>query len=374
MQAVLSPYPGQLSDDAIAAFLPKLPPLLPCATPIHSAEAARLHQMFTDAADDMQRAALTLRNIWQEWQSLPVCPAALACRHALEHCADSMVRAEARMDDACILDVFERHKGGSAGLSKDTLMSALKEVEAPILATDAGSSAESVFRIADVFAKGEVDIHKFAPHSVFHAQRCSALALRRRLTPHFSFKRVANTPDDIELFLADHGLQRYAPALRALVASGDDQLKSFSDLNADMLHAAVDSSAAAMKRSLCAAQRLLKSASDAQVQLDELLAQQPGKFSIFKASGGTIDAFHKGLLHRIGDAPSFFDRPRLFLTKTLQDLPVWSSKRPCARSIVPETAAATCSSPRTTISQRSLEANGFTLSGTRRASDCIVLT
>ncbi len=154
---------------------------------------------------------------------------------------------------------------------------------------------------------------------------------------------MANTPDDMELFLADHGLQPYAPALRAFVASGDDQLKSFSDLNADVLHAAVDASAAAIKRSLCAAQRLLKFASDAQVQLDELLAQQPGKFSIFKASGGTIDAFHKGLLHRIGEALFFFDCARLSLTKTLQDLLVLSSKRPCAPSIVRETAATTCS-------------------------------
>ena len=119
-----------------------------------------------------------------------------------------------------------------------------------------------------------------------------------------SFKRVANTRDDIELYLADHGLQSYAPAVRALVTSGDDQLKSFSDLKTDLLYAAVDASTAAIKRSLCRAQQLLKAASDAQMHMNEMLALQPGKFQIFKASGGTIDAFHKGLLHRIGISSS----------------------------------------------------------------------
>lgn len=117
---------------------------------------------------------------------------------------------------------------------------------------------------------------------------------------------MANIPDDIELFLADHGLQSYAPVIRTYLAFGDDQLQSFSKLPPESLRAAVDTSAPAIKRGLCRIQKLLKAASEAQVHMNELLTKQPGKFSIFKASGGTIDAFHKGLVHRIGANLPFF--------------------------------------------------------------------
>ena len=79
-----------------------------------------------------------------------------------------------------------------------------------------------------------------------------------------------------------------------------------------MLHAAVDASTALIKRSLSGAQHLLKAACDAQEQMKLLQVQQPGKFSIFKASGGTIDAFHKGLLHRIGDVPRLGNFAEMF--------------------------------------------------------------
>ncbi len=117
---------------------------------------------------------------------------------------------------------------------------------------------------------------------------------------------MANTPDDIELFLADHGLQSCAPVLRSYLAFGDDQLQSFSMMTPDALDAVVKTSAPMIKRSLCRIQEQLKAACDAQVHINELLTNQPGKFSIFKASGGTIDAFHRGLVHRIGTKLDYF--------------------------------------------------------------------
>jgi len=165
MQTALDPYPAQLSDGAIAALLPVLPPLDACATPIHAAEAAGLHLRFSDAAMNMRHSAAAMREIWQQWQLLPVCPAAVACQEAtaVAACVKSIATAEARRDEARISLMFEKHKGNSAGLSKDDLMEALKEVDAPILAASQGSSPESIFKIADVFAKGVVDLHQFDP-------------------------------------------------------------------------------------------------------------------------------------------------------------------------------------------------------------------
>lgn len=191
--------------------------------------------------------------------------------------------------------------------------------------------------------------------------------------PYRSFKRVANIPDDIELFLADHGLQSHAPVIRTYVAFGDDQLQSFSKLSPDLLHAAVDTSAPMIKRSLCRIQKLLKAACEAQVHMNELLTKQPGKFSIFKASGGTIDAFHKGLLHRIGTKLHRFPQHKpsynFFATSRIPQAPPASIlKKPCALSIAQETAASTRSLRQTTASPLSLVANGSTLSETTRAN------
>ena len=137
MQSTPAPYPAQLSDDAIAALLPVLPPVDACPNLIHAAEAARLHRRFSDAAMNMRHAAVAIREIWQQWQLLPFSSAAVACQDAdaFARCAASIAKAEARRDDARISLLFDKHKGISDGLSKDGLLEALQEVNAPILAT-----------------------------------------------------------------------------------------------------------------------------------------------------------------------------------------------------------------------------------------------
>lgn len=160
---VHSSYPAQLSDDAIAALLPVLPPLDSSATSAHTAAAARLQQLFTIAADDMKRAAVTMRNIWQQWQLLPVCSAMDTYQQTLVDCTKSITQAEARRDNAIVADVFEKFKSGTTGLSHDELTRALRELSAPVLATDPASSAESMFRLADVLAKDAVDLNECDP-------------------------------------------------------------------------------------------------------------------------------------------------------------------------------------------------------------------
>lgn len=46
---------------------------------------------------------------------------------------------------------------------------------------------------------------------------------------------------------------------------------------------------------------LVQKATDAKVKLQEAAGKEPTKFSTFKAAGGTIDDFFKGLEDRIGE-------------------------------------------------------------------------
>ena len=164
MHSAHSSYPAQLSDDAIAALCPILPPLDSGAMTTHAAEAAGLQLMFADAAKDMQRAAVVMRDVWCRWQLLPVGTATQPVIDATAECQKSIVQSETRREEALLKAVYEKHKGaGAAGLSKHELIDALKDVGAPVLSTVVGSSAESLFRNADVFSKGVVDFQEYAP-------------------------------------------------------------------------------------------------------------------------------------------------------------------------------------------------------------------
>ena len=98
-------------------------------------------------------------------------------------------------------------------------------------------------------------------------------------------------------------MQAFAPALRAHFTAGADQVKSFARLQTEDLFAAVDASMESLKLQLETVHALVKKATDAKVQLQEAVDKDPTnkKFSTFKAAGGTIDDFFKGLEDRIGE-------------------------------------------------------------------------
>ena len=109
-------------------------------------------------------------------------------------------------------------------------------------------------------------------------------------------------------FNATRVLQAFAPALRAHFTAGADQVKSFARLQTDDLFAAVDASMESLKQQLEVVHSIVKKATDAKVQLQEAVDKDPAnkKFSTFKAAGGTIDDFFKGLEDRIGEHAGAF--------------------------------------------------------------------
>jgi hypothetical protein len=98
-------------------------------------------------------------------------------------------------------------------------------------------------------------------------------------------------------------LQALAPALRASFTGADDQARRFAKLQREELFAAVDASLESLKQQLEIVHSIVKKATDAKVQLQEAVDKDPAnkKFSTFKAAGGTIDDFFKGLEDRIGE-------------------------------------------------------------------------
>ena len=62
-----------------------------------------------------------------------------------------------------------------------------------------------------------------------------------------------------------------------------------------------------LKQQLEHVHALVKKATEKKVQLQEAASQEPTKFSTFKAAGGTIDDFFKGLEDRIGESFDWFD-------------------------------------------------------------------
>jgi hypothetical protein len=140
--------------------------------------------------------------------------------------------------------------------------------------------------------------------------------------------RAAELPDDLEMILEEHHLgvravlllffrysscttrvlQALAPALRANLTGADDQARRFAKLQREDLFAAVDASMESFKQQLEVVHGLVKKATDAKVQLQEAVDKDPAnkKFSTFKAAGGTIDDFFKGLEDRIGEHTDAF--------------------------------------------------------------------
>ena len=140
--------------------------------------------------------------------------------------------------------------------------------------------------------------------------------------------RAAELPDDLEMILEEHHLgvsaallsfcrtsfctrrisQALAPALRAYFTGADEQARRFAKLQREELFAAVDASLESLKQQLEIVHSIVKKATDAKVQLQEAVHKDPAnkKFSTFKAAGGTIDDFFKGLEDRIGEHADVF--------------------------------------------------------------------
>jgi hypothetical protein len=114
-----------------------------------------------------------------------------------------------------------------------------------------------------------------------------------------------------------HVLQFFAPVLRANLTDGDEQVKCFAKLQKEDLFAAVDASVESLKRQLETVHSIIQQATDAKVQLREAASKEPTKFSTFKAAGGTIDDFFKGLEDRIGERVLMFFYTRWLLYNTL---------------------------------------------------------
>ncbi len=95
--------------------------------------------------------------------------------------------------------------------------------------------------------------------------------------------------------------QFVAPALRAHVPSGCDQLRGLASLTTDQLDAAVASSTTSLKEQLRKAQQLLQEINQAHEALKEQLSNT--KYQIRKMDVGSTDDFHKGLADRIGNFP-----------------------------------------------------------------------
>jgi hypothetical protein len=127
------------------------------------------------------------------------------------------------------------------------------------------------------------------------------------------FVLVANLPDDLEMFLADHKLgvssaaasppprSSHSPCAAvccAVAQSSCHQRASLASLTSQQLDAAASASAAAVKAKLCEVQELLHKISVAEERLKEQLVNT--KYQIRQMDVGSTDDFHKGLADRIG--------------------------------------------------------------------------
>ena len=103
-----------------------------------------------------------------------------------------------------------------------------------------------------------------------------------------------------------------APALRACIASSDNQVASFANVSEEALCGAVDSSINSIKMRLLQTHRKVVSAMHAKAKVQEEINNEPSKkFSIRQMSTGSIDDFHEGLHNRIGERQFYL---RLFPT------------------------------------------------------------
>ena len=91
-------------------------------------------------------------------------------------------------------------------------MAALLEVDAPVLLSSEGASADLLFRRADANARGAVDLNEC------EMSFCTMLkpSQRQQSMIHdvpLRFMLVANLPDDLEMFLVEHSLSVSAASL-----------------------------------------------------------------------------------------------------------------------------------------------------------------
>jgi hypothetical protein len=200
----LSPPP-----DAAAGGIPprqSTPADLPPHLLTHQAEVARaqVDAMRAELRDLEARLAATGTNSASNPPPPLSPPTAVASPVDYATC---MALSAARRDLAHMKAVFERHKDVEGGLSKAALVAALKEVDAPVLSSSEGASEDSLFRRADTNLSGAVDQNECAFLPAFPPTRhsCSNATTRR-------FMLVANLPDDLEMFLADHNLSVSAAA------------------------------------------------------------------------------------------------------------------------------------------------------------------
>jgi ankyrin repeat protein len=187
-----------------------------------------------------------------------------------------------RRDDTQMKAVFEQYKDLDGGLSKNSLMRALKAVAAPVLISGNDTSEDSLYLLADNNADGFVDLSEF--------------------------KRIANLPDQLDMFLGDHGLSCVAPALRAHVGDARDQIGCLASLAVEQLDAAASASMTYLKQTLRRAQQQLQVVKFAEEKIRDQLDKEPGKYQIRKMEVGSIDDFHKGLTHRIGSPNLRFEK------------------------------------------------------------------
>ena len=70
-----APCPPQLSLEAISSFPPQLPPLDDSRmAPAVASSAAALRARFTTASSDAQALMLSMREVWEKWNLLPILP------------------------------------------------------------------------------------------------------------------------------------------------------------------------------------------------------------------------------------------------------------------------------------------------------------
>ena len=96
-------------------------------------------------------------------------------------------------------------------------------------------------------------------------------------------------------------MQVIAPALRAHVPSGCDQLSCLTLLTAEQLDAATSASMKFLRENLRKAHQQLCDINQAQDSMKEELNKEPGKYQIRKMEVGLTEDFHAGLTDRIGN-------------------------------------------------------------------------
>ncbi len=108
-----------------------------------------------------------------------------------------------------------------------------------------------------------------------------------------------------------------------------DQINQFARMQKVELDAAVDETLDILKQQLEIVQNMVKKAVLAKAQLQEANSKEPTKFQTFKAAGGTIDDFFKGLEDRIGKILQSY-----YSTQQSHDYSIRSSKSGLQKSDV----------------------------------------